>query len=65
MARLMTLLEFRDLVGMSERHIDIVEPFEQAVAMRRFDVEAMACAVRARHVLALQIDGDFAARRFI
>ena len=59
----MTLLEFRDLVGMSERQIDVVEPLEQAVAMGRRDVETVARTVRARHFLALEIDGDFTTRR--
>ena len=59
----MTLLEFRDLVGMSERQIDVVEPLEQAVAMGRRNVETVARTVRVRHFLALEIDGDFTTRR--
>lgn len=46
MRRLVTFLERRYFLAMRQGQINIVEPFEQAVAVGRINVKVMVRAVR-------------------
>src|SRR5436190_12332650 len=52
------LFESLDLVRVRERETDVVEPVHDAVLAMRIDVEVVALAIRRRHHLLLEIDGE-------
>src|SRR5262245_54841853 len=52
-------LEGLDLVGVLERHADVVEPFKQARAVGRRDVELDIRATGAADRLAFEIDREW------